>query len=313
MADVYGAIRLANMVEQRGICHLHAHFATSAATVARLAAKIARVSYSVTMHAKDIFHQSVDEEDLRGKIRDSRFVVTVSHFNRQYLANKFCHASRIHCVYNGLDLEAFPFCHGPIQDNRIVAVGRLVPKKGFSVLIDAMRLLAGAGVQVGCDIIGGGELEQDLTVQIRSHGLTDRIRLLGPRPQCEVKKRISQAVLMAAPCVIGDDGNRDGLPTVITESLALGTPCVATDVTGIPEIIRDNETGLIVKQGCPQELATAIKRLLDKPELRFRLAGNGRRLIEREFDIHQNVAKIRELFPSPSTSYSRDPLELEAV
>jgi len=300
VVDVYQAVRLAEHVRERKINHLHAHFATAAATVAQMAARIADISFSVTMHAKDIFHESVDPADLESKIADSRFVVTVSEFNRDYLAGKFGFQEKIHCIYNGLDLDLFQF-HPPTDGSKkICAVGRLVPKKGFTHLIEACRILSENRVDFTCDVIGSGELESDLNNQITSSGLQDQVKLLGPLPQNIVLEKICASTVLAAPCVVGPDGNRDGLPTVITESLALGTPCISTDVTGIPEIIRHGKTGILVTQGSATELADELNRLLSDQKLCLALAQNARQLVESEFDGKNNVARIRELFPLPA-------------
>jgi glycosyltransferase involved in cell wall biosynthesis len=310
--EAYQAVQLAKQARERGISHLHAHFATSAATVARLAAAIAGITYSVTMHAKDIFHETVDPEDLKSKILDAEFVVTVSDFNVQYLSAKFGNQEKIHCIYNGLDLKLFDFNPSFEHDRKIITVGRLVPKKGLRYLIDACRILADRGVDFSCEIIGTGELEASLRDQIESLSLGDCVQLSGPQPQNVVREKICAAAVFAAPCVIADDGNRDGLPTVITESLALGTPCVATDVTGIPEIVRHEETGIIVQQHNADDLATQLQRLLDDPATCRSLASNARQLIEKDFDIKRNVARIRALFPkralsvqTPSSSQSQ--------
>lgn len=292
------AIELAREVRKRKIGHLHAHFATSSATVAQLAARIAGITYSVTMHAKDIFHESVVSEDLQSKIAESEFIVTVSDFNQQYLAAHFGFGGKIHRIYNGLDLSVFDYRPEPSPPRKIIAVGRLVPKKGFSHLIDACKVLLERQVEFACEILGNGELESDLKQQIAELSLGNHVRLIGPQPQNTVREMIRSAAVFAAPCVIGHDGDRDGLPTVITESLALGTPCVATDVTGIPEIIRHGVTGLIVEQENAVALANGIQRLLDDHDLRRTISANARQLIESEFDIHSNVARIREHFPS---------------
>ncbi len=294
--DFYHAMHLALLIKQKKITHLHAHFATSATTAARWAARIAGIRYSVTMHANDIFHEMVDPLDLAAKIDDSEFVVTVSEYNRRYLANRFECADKIHRIYNGLDLQKFGYKSPVSRPRHIVAVGRLVQKKGFADLIDACRLLADQGIDFSCDIIGGGELERTLGDRIAQLQLHDRVRLTGPLPQNDVRRIIGQSAMLVAPCVVAEDGNRDGLPTVITEALALGTPCISTAVTGIPEIVRNQETGIIVRQNNPQELASAMICLLDNERLRISLATSARQLVEREFDLHNNVAKIRELF-----------------
>ncbi len=305
VVDAWQALQLVKHIRDRKLTHLHAHFATAAATVAQLAAKIARISYSVTMHAKDIFHESVEHDDLNRKIADAKFVVTVSAFNWQYLTEQFGFPEKIHRVYNGLDLELFGFNPNTRNEQRIISVGRLVPKKGFCHLINACRILADRGVNFSCEIVGSGELEEELGSQIKSLALADRIRLSGPLPQNVLREKISNATVFAAPCVIGPDGNRDGLPTVITESMALGTPCVASDVTGIPEIVRNGETGLIVRQGDEVALASGLEKMLLDGEERARFSRTGRKLIENEFDIHANVAQIRELVLAGESSHIR--------
>lgn len=294
---VYQALRLATAAKRNGINHLHAHFATSAAAVARLAAKFSGLSYTITAHAKDIFHEEVDPTDLRRKLRDAAGVITVSDFNVRYLKEMFrTDADRVQRVYNGLDLRRFEFESPEKRKPLILGVGRLVEKKGFSDLVDACAELVRKGVQFECKIVGDGERGHDLREQIKRLDVRNQVELLGPLPQREVFTLMRQAALFSAPCIVGKDQNRDGLPTVLLEAMALGTPCVSTDVTGIPEVIRDNDTGLLVPQSNATTLATAMRRLLEDGALRGRLARNARTLIEKDFDITANAAQIRELF-----------------
>jgi len=294
---VYQAVRLAREARRRGIRHLHAHFASSATTVTRLAARFAGLPYTVTAHAKDIFHESVDPEDLRRKLNDAAAVVTVSDYNLAYLRETYGPAAaRVQRIYNGLDLHRFPYASPADRPPQIVGVGRLVEKKGFVDLIDACALLARRGRDFDCRILGTGELTGELRARIERLGLEDRVHLTGPRPQNELREHLHGAAVFAAPCIHAADGNRDGLPTVLLEAMAMGTPCVSTDVTGIPEVVRDGETGLQVPQRDPAALATAIERLLDDAGLRVRLASQARRLIESEFDIRQNTVRLREIF-----------------
>jgi len=140
--------------------------------------------------------------------------------------------------------------------------------------------------------------------QIESSRLQSRVELAGPRPQSEVIALVQSAAVLAAPCVVGADGNRDGLPTVLLEAMALGAPCVSTDVTGIPEVLRDGETGLMIPQHDPASLADALERLLVNPTLRVQLAQAARRLMEAEFDVHRNAAHVRDLFQRAQTASS---------
>ena len=294
--EVHQALVLAVEVRRRGIQHLHAHFATSAATVARLAARMAGVPFTFTAHAKDIYHEDVRPDDLHRKLTEAAAVVTVSDFNLAYLRDTYGPAAAgVRRVYNGLDLDRFPYRDPRARPPRVVAVGRLVEKKGFDVLVEAAALLAGRGTSFAVDIIGGGELEEALARQVQERRLADRVRLLGPRPQAEMIRLVADAAAFAAPCVVGRDGNRDGLPTTLLEAMALGTPCVSTDVTGIPEVLRDGETGLVVPQGDPQALAAALARLLGSPELRVSLAQRARRRIEQDFDARANSARVRQV------------------
>jgi len=294
---VYQALRIACDVRRLGVTHLHSHFATEATDVARMAAWFASVAYSFTAHAKDIFHDSVDVAALVTKMRAAAAIVTVSDYNVRFLCSlPGAPAKRIVRVYNGLPLEEFAFSEPAGRPRRIVSVGRLVEKKGFSVLIDACAQLRAAGVEHHCEIIGGGELEQSLRAQVRALGLEDTIELVGPLPRRAVIERMRNAAVLAAPCVTGSDGNRDGLPTVVLEAMALGTPCVTTNVTGLPEIVRDDQTGLLVPEGRSESLASALRRLLDDAPLRVRLAQAARRQVETSFDIRRNVAGLRPLF-----------------
>ena len=301
---VYQAVVLAREARLRAISHLHAHFATAATTVARLAARFAGLPYTFTAHAKDIFHESVRPADLRRKLADAAAAVTVSDYNLAHLREGYGSAARcVRRIYNGLDLERFPYRSPRERAPRIVGVGRLVEKKGFVDLIEACAILAEEGRKFTCRIIGTGEQEVGLRVRIARLGLEDRIELLGPRPQSELVRLVQDAAVLAAPCVVGADGNRDGLPTVLLEAMALGTPCVSTDVTGIPEAIRDGETGLMVSQRDPAALAAAVGRLLEGPDLRARLAGRARRLVEAEFDVNRNAAQLRELFQTAGKAH----------
>ena len=295
--DVFQAVLLALEVRRRGISHLHAHFASVATTVTRLASAMAEIPYSCTAHAKDIFHESVDIDGLRRNLASAKAVVTVSDFNVDHLRRSHGPAAAtVRRIYNGLDLQQFPFDASHRSSPRILAVGRLVEKKGFSDLVAACALLRERKRDFSCEIIGTGPLEDAIRAQIEDLGLCKHVALLGPQPQSEVIARIRAAAVFAAPCVDGSDGNRDGLPTVLLEAMALGTPCVSTDVTGIPEVVRDSATGRLVRQRDAVALASAIEEMLNRPELSACLARQARSLIESDFDIHRNATEIRRLF-----------------
>ena len=295
--DLLQAAQLSRAVVERDIVHLHAHFGTVGTVVARLASQITGVSYSFTAHAKDIYHECVVEDELRNKLADAAGVVTVSQFNVDYLQRKYeSAAQQVKLIYNGLDLEEFRFESGGTRPLLILGVGRLVEKKGFSYLVGACSILRERGVKFRCEIVGGGVLEADLKHQIEAQGLEDIVRLVGPMSQSDVKQKIREAVLLAAPCVHAEDADRDGLPTILLESMALGTPCISTPVTGIPEVLHHLETGLMVAERDSEELADACAKLLADKSLAETLTRGARQLIEQRFDIDRNSAGIRALF-----------------
>ncbi|MDX1735363.1 MAG: glycosyltransferase family 4 protein [Halioglobus sp.] len=295
--DLLQAAQISRAILDRGIVHLHAHFGTVATAVARLASQITGVSYSFTAHAKDIYHELVVEDDLRQKIADAAQVVTVSEFNATHLRATFGSAAQeVKLVYNGLDLNEF--CFEPYTDRPpvILGVGRLVEKKGFEVLVRACEILRDRGVRYRCEIAGGGVLEQELKSQIVGLGLQGHIVMSGALAQEDIKDRIRGAALLAAPCIHARDEDRDGLPTILLEAMALGTPCISTPVTGIPEVLRHDETGLMVAEGDAEALANACQRLLEDRQLGSTLVHYARKLIEQRFDIDKNSAQLRAAF-----------------
>jgi glycosyltransferase involved in cell wall biosynthesis len=295
--EVYQAVLLARQVHERRVDHLHAGFASDSATVARLASRFAGISYSFTARAKDIFHQSASPEQLRQKLRDAAGVVTISDYHLQYLRRTYGPAAaHVQRIYNGLDLVEFPYRSPAERPPVVLAIGRLVEKKGFGDLVTACAILRERGCHFSCRIVGTGPCREALQEQIRALDLQKRVEMIGPRPQREVIEEINGAAALAAPCIVCPDGDRDGLPNVIQEALALGTPVVSTDVTGIPEVVRDHDTGLQVPQRDPPALAAALECLLTDPKLRVRLAENARRMMEAEFDIRRNTARRREMF-----------------
>ncbi|MBH8551464.1 glycosyltransferase [Nostocaceae cyanobacterium CENA357] len=325
-STVYQAAWLAREAQLKNITHLHAHFGTIATSVARLASHFTGIPYTFTAHAKDIFHESVEFEDMQRKLQDAATVVTVSDYNLKHLQKTYSVAAKkVQRIYNGLDLRQLQYSSPAERPPLIISVGRLIEKKGLSILIDACAILKQKNYEFQCQIVGTGSLESALRQQIQDLELQSTVEIVGPRPQNEVFQLMQQAAVFAAPYIIGKDGNRDGLPTVLLEAMALGTPCVSIDVTGIPELIRNGETGLIVPQHDAKQLAmpslsetlqrtagfaNALEQVLTDPVLRVKLSAQARQLIESEFDIHRNAAMLRELF---HTAIKPRRLEIAAI
>ena len=291
------ACRIAEDVRRHGIGHLHAHFATSAAEVARRAARRAGISYSFTAHARDIFHDEVDESALARRIGDAAFTVTVSEFNRRALRARFgAAAERVRVVRNGIDLRAFVFQSPARRAPLLLGVGRLVPKKGFSDLLHACALLRDAGTVFHCQLIGDGPLRGELETLCTQLDLDDRVRFRGALPERQVVQRIREASVLVVPCRLASDGDRDGLPTVLVEAMALGTPCVSTRIVGIPELVRHGETGWLADPDDPHGLAAGCAELLQCPSLRVRYALAARRHVERSYEVRRCAAELRSGF-----------------
>lgn len=285
---------------------MHAHFGSIATTVAWLVSRLTGIPYVFTAHAKDIFHEEVIADDLRRKIEDAYRVITVSDFNVTYLTDEIgVEPTQIVRIFNGLDLADFPYASPVDRPRQIIAVGRLVEKKGFDVLVDACALLLQAGTPIPCEIIGSGPEEAALRAQIERCGVGEWVTLRGPQPQHVVKRAVQNGAAFVAPCVVGSDGNRDGLPTVLLEAMALGTPVISTDVTGIPEIVEHEKTGLMVGQHDAEALAQAMLRLVDDAALREQLAVAARGRIEADFDIHRNSGLIRTLYAFAQTTHQQ--------
>ncbi|NOT13666.1 MAG: glycosyltransferase family 4 protein [Methylococcaceae bacterium] len=298
------AEQVALWAKSRHLQHLHAHFATSAAEIAMQSAKLANIGYSFTAHAHDIYHEKVDRQALINRIQNARFVVTVSDFNRDYL-NKLqsnqSYKGTINRLYNGLDLTLFNPTKLIREPGLIVSIGRLVPKKGMSFLIEAFASLRDRNVTFRAVIIGEGEERVTLEKSIQKFALEQQVTLVGALTQSDVIATLSRAELFALSCIVGDDGDMDGLPTVILEAMALGIPVVSTQLAGIPEMIHHQINGLLVDQKQVTDLADAMQTLLESNELRISFRNQSLKHMEEHFNLRKNVAQLREWFAAAST------------
>ncbi len=281
---------------QHPVDAMHAHFASSATRVATYVHRMIGLPYSFTAHAKDIFHDEVNPESLRTKMRDARFVVTVSDFNKAYLQGLLNGGKGdVRRLYNGIDLRTFaPDPAVRREPGLILSVGRLVEKKGFEDLIRACAWLREGKVEFRCEIIGTGERREALKALIAELDLEKHVTLVGPRSQDEVLRAYRRATVFALPCIVASDGNRDGLPTVLLEAMAVGLPVVSTRLVGVPEIVEDGVDGLLVEPSDSAALAASLERVLQDAEIRDHLSHAGRRKAGLHFDGRRNVAQLRE-------------------
>jgi glycosyltransferase involved in cell wall biosynthesis len=288
---------VADRARREKIAALHAHFANRATTVAYFAARLLDVPYSFTAHAFDIFGDH-DFRVLAEKMRAARAVVTVSRYNVDYLrARAPGVAARVELVRNGIDLERFspPAAPPPDEPFTILAVSRLIEKKGLDVLVRACARLRDRGHSFRCRIVGKGLLRAPLKQLVAELGLGDRVELLPPHRQEEIVARFHEAHVVALPCVVGADGNRDGLPVSIVEALACGVPVVATPVTGIPEVVADGVNGLLVPERDDAALADALASLVVDRTRLAELRRAARSSVEVEFDARRTARRLRDL------------------
>lgn len=281
------ALHLLPLVERWGIAHLHVHFATDSAVVAAMLRELSGLTYSVTLHAKDIYRQGVDFERLDRVVCGSLFAVTVCDANVAHLSRRLSAAamSRVRRLYNGIDLAGFAVRGVEVRDaDHVLAVGRLVEKKGFDVLLRALAALDRRGGSCRVTIVGEGEGRQRLEALTRELGLEAQVTFTGALDQTGVRDLMARATVLCLPCVVGSDGNQDALPTVLLEALACGLPVVTTPVAGIPEIVDDGRAGVLVPSGDAEAVAEALHHLLREPARRAGLAGAGRRRAELLFD-----------------------------
>jgi colanic acid/amylovoran biosynthesis glycosyltransferase len=284
---------LADEMESRGIEHVHAHFATAAARIANLAWRMGAGTYSVTAHAKDIYHREVRPRHLRDKLGPARFVATVSDANRRHLLTLLDGDAHLELVPNSVDLRRLgPPRRGPPTPGKVITVARLVEKKGLLDLIDACAQMRTPGVWL--EVVGDGPLRQRL--EHEAVFLHAPVVFRGALPQEDVIGLIRGAAVFCLPCVVGADGDRDALPTSVLEAMALGVPVVTTAVGGLPEAVVDGRTGLVVPDHDPPAVADALDRLLGDSELAARLGAGGRLQIERSFSLERSVSRLRGLF-----------------
>ena len=291
------ALFFAEQLVRGGVAHFHVHFARNAAHTALFVKAISKVGFSFTAHAQDFMVDVGSDELLREMCREAAFVVTVSDYSRDLLVQKCPDAEgKIHRIYNGIDLRKFQT--RPLRSPtlpRILSIGRLIEFKGFRDLIAACAELKKRAIQFECEIIGEGPLRGALQDAIAAASLDDIVRLSGALPQEEVVRSLGDCDVFALACIVNREGASDILPTVILEAMATARPIVSTRLAGVPEIVRDGESGLLVAPGDVKGLANALELLLRDPQLRARFGAAGRRNVEVRFDVDKTAAQLLEV------------------
>jgi colanic acid/amylovoran biosynthesis glycosyltransferase len=290
---LYQAVYVGLRLQEMKISHVHAHFAGMAARTAFWIAKFFPITFSFTAHANDIFAPKNFEVGLDKLVGAARLVVTETDFAEKFLRERFPErANRVHRIYNGLNLAEFERATFSSEPPSIVAIGRLIVKKGLANLIRACALLVERGRSFRCEIFGDGPLEHQLRGQVEKLGLQERVQLLGAKPQHEIKERLASASVFVMPSVPEADGGMDNLPTVIMEAMATGLPVVSTRTGGIPEMVVENETGFLVQPEDAAGLAGAIEKVINDHSLGQKLGQAGYERAQKLFSIEKNVREL---------------------
>jgi len=283
-------------MEARGVTHLHAHFAHSPAAVAEIASMISGIPFSFTAHAKDLY--TTPTGHVARRANKARFVVTCTSANREYLANASGIAPEtIVLAHHGVDVDRFAQASKSCRvAGRILTVGRLVPKKGHTVLIDALRIVAGRGIPFEWRVVGGGPLRDELHAAAQRAGIADRVAFVGARPQDEIVYEYAQASIFALTPLVLDDGDRDGIPNVLREAMATGVPVLTAAISGIPELVTDGRTGWLVPPRDPIAIADVLSVALTDEQTRDRVGRAGQAWVDEHCRLSDSVGELVQLF-----------------
>jgi glycosyltransferase involved in cell wall biosynthesis len=296
-------VMLADMLEQAGdVTHIHGHYCHGATTVTWFASMMIKFPFSFTAHAKDIYLPSLNPAGLlRRKMDAARFVITCTDANRDYLEN-LGSKTPVHCIYHGLNAE---FCNIMKEQSgtrttkdhfRVLGVGRLIPKKGFDILVRACAILHQQRVPFEAVIVAeGGEHEKEIRRLITVNGLEKNVLLPGPMSQSQLFDEYRKASAFCLPCRVLENGDRDGIPNVLMEAMAVGVPVVSTPISGIPELIHDGVNGLMVPSEDARALADAFLSLIHDSRLSENLSRNAQETIESRFNGDKLAAHMASL------------------
>lgn len=286
---------------------LYAHFLHTPASVTQYAAQLCATPWSCSAHAKDIW--TSPEWELREKLDSMQWLATCTRANHDYLSSLSSRAGTVNLVYHGIDSLRFPLPptrkqpgnKGDSQNQpvRFLSVGRAVAKKGYDDLLKALAALP-PDLYWRFDHIGGGPLLESLTEQAKALGISDRIHWMGALPQPAVLEAYRMADIFVLASRITQDGDRDGMPNVLMEAQTQSVCCLSTNISGIPELIEADHTGVLVEPSEPQALSAQLLRLSKDPQLRQFLGDNGQKRVRSTFDMHSGIDQLTQLFGEPT-------------
>jgi len=288
------AVHLAPIFAARGVDHIHAPWANGPATGAWVASRLSGIPFSYCGHAHDIYPP---DGALLEKIQAASFIRVISEVNRNYLTALAPDAvDKFAVIRYGVPLTPVPAPRRvPVPPFQLLSIGRMVPKKGFPVLLQACRILAAQGLDFHLTLAGDGPQSRELHELVQEYGLSERVTFPGFVPHRRVPALFHRADLFIMPCIVDPRGDRDGIPNVILEAMAHEVPVVSTPVSGVSEAVIPGETGWLAPPGDPQALAQTIREALENPAAARRRGQAGKRWVAREFDSVTNYGKLKEL------------------
>ncbi len=298
-ASIYNVLYLTEAVmagvwmEKSGLTHLHAHLGSQAATIGMFVKEVFGIGLSITVHGPDEFYNAPGQY-LTQKVAAADFICGISSFARSQLMklSPYEHWHKIEVSRLGVNLETFaPKVFNPSPEVfEIICVGRLTPAKGQHILLDALNILVQDGRKVRLRLVGDGEDRASLEQHASALELGESIIFEGSVNQDKIRDLYAQADLFAIPSFA------EGIPVVLMEAMSMEIPCVTTRITGIPEMIRDGIDGLLTTPSDVEELAGAIGKMIDDPELRERLAKNGRIRVQEHYNLSKSVDRLASIF-----------------
>jgi glycosyltransferase involved in cell wall biosynthesis len=281
--------------------HIHAHFASHPAAAAFIIHRLVGIPYSFTAHGSDLHR---DRHMLREKVAEAAFVAAISEYNKELMISE-CrghYSEKIQVVHCGVDTEVFrarshrtPYEKGE-NPFMILCIGTLHEVKGQAYLIDACHQLRGRGFNFECHFVGDGPDRKALTDLVDRAGLSDKVRFQGRLTRDEIARLLLDADVLAAPSVPTRDGRREGIPVVLMEAMGSGVPVIASNLSGIPELVNNQLTGLLVPPRDATSLANGLERYIKDPNLRRRLGRAGREKVVEAFDLNKNAAGLAQHF-----------------
>lgn len=293
------SVRFAYEMERQGITHVHAHFATHPTLAALIIHRLTGISFSFTVHGSDLH---VDRRMLDKKVSAAAFAVTVSSFNKEIMV-KACGESlrdKIHIIRCGIDSEVF-VPPQPRHSNglfRVLCVASFEEVKGHRYLVEACRLLRDQGINFVCDLVGEGPVRRQIEQQIADTELSEKVIVHGSRPRQQVAAMFRNADVKVLPSVPTRNGKREGIPVVLMEAMASGLPVVSSKLSGIPELVEDGRSGILVMPRDVEGLARTLQKLSNDADLRHQMGRVGREKVLREFNLRTNAAALAKLIRS---------------